>query len=127
MENDEDLQLYPELSKTQNNTNVEHIRNFSDHPYTLKKGTHLAKTSILTLGRMKHITPVNTDSVRYRLNNNHDDAILYINSLLKTSETVEVNKTSWLATSENLSNEREHTPNQTPILNGLRQLEKLKQ
>ena len=63
--------------------------------------------------------------MRHLLNNNHDDAILYINSLLKTSKTDEVNETYWLTTSQNPSNEREHTPIQTRILNDLRELEQL--
>ena len=60
------------------------ISNFLDHPYTLKKGTHIANFSILTPEQTKHIRPVNPTSVRHLLNNSHDAAIHYINGLLKT-------------------------------------------
>ena len=57
------------------------------------------------------------------MNNNQDDAIHYINSLLKTSKTDEVNETYWFPTPQHPGNEREHTP----ILNELRELEQLEQ
>ena len=100
---------------------------FLDHPYTLKKGTHIANFSILTPEQTKHIRPVNPTSVRHLLNNNHDDAIHYTNSLLKTSKTDEFNETYWFTTPQNPGNEREHTPIQTRIFNELRELEQLEQ
>ena len=63
--------------------------------------------------------------MRHLLNNNHDDAIHYINSLLKTSKTDEVNETYWFPTPQNPGNEKELTPIQTRILNELRELEQL--
>ena len=101
------------------------ISNFLDHPYTLKKGTHIANFSILTPEQTKHIRPVNPTSVRHLLNNSHDDAIHYINSLLNTSKNDKVNETYWFPTPPNPGNEKEHTPIQTRILNELRQPEQL--
>ena len=101
------------------------ISNFLDHPYTLKKRTHIANFSILTPEQTKHIRLVNPTSVRHLLNNSHDDAIHYINSLLKTSKNDEVNETYWFPTPQNPGNEKEHTPIQTRILNDLRELEQL--
>ena len=92
LENDEDLLICPAISSTQNNKHMVQINNFLDHPYILKKGTHIANFSILTPEQTKHIRPVNPTSVRHFLNNNHDDAIHYINSLLKTSKTNEVDE-----------------------------------
>ena len=63
--------------------------------------------------------------MRHLLNNSHDDAIHYINSLLKTSKDNEVNETYWFPTPQNPGNEKEHTPIQTRILNELRELEQL--
>ena len=85
----------------------------------------MANFSILTPEQTKHIRPVNPTSVRHRLNNNHDDAIHYINSLLKTSKPDEVNETYWFPTPQNPGNEQEHTPIQTRILEELRELEQL--
>ena len=125
LENDEDLPICPAISSTQNNKHIVQISNFLDHPYTLKKGTHMANLSILTPEQSKHIRPVNPTSVRHLLNNNHDDAIHYIYSLLKTSQTEKVNETYWFRTPHDPGNEKEHTPIQTRILNELRELEKL--
>ena len=125
LENDEDLLVCPAISSTQNNNYMVQISNFSDHPYTLKKGTHIANFSILTPEQTKHIRPVNPTSVRHLLNNNHDDAIHYINSLLKTSKTDEANETYWFPTPKNPGNEKEHTPIHARILNELRELEQL--
>ena len=101
------------------------INNFLDHPYTLKKGTHIANFSILTPEQTKRIRPVNPTSVRHLLNNSLDDAIHYINSLLKTAKNGEVNETYWFPTPQNPGNEKEHTPIQTRILNEVRELEQL--
>ena len=101
------------------------VNNFLDHPYTLKNGTHMANFSTLTPEQTKHIRPVNPTSMRHLLNNNHDDAIHYLNSHLKTSKTDEVNETYWFPTPQNPGNEKEHTPIQTRILIELRELEQL--
>ena len=125
LENDEDLLMCPAFLSTQNNKHIVQISNFLDHPYTLKKGTHMANFSILTPEQTKHIRPVNPTSVRHLLNHNHDDAIHYINSLLKTSKPDEVNETYWFPAPQNPGNQEEHTPIQTSILKELRELEQL--
>ena len=104
LEDDEDLLICPTLSSTQNNKHMVQISYFLDHPDTLKKGTHIANFSILNPEQIKNIRPVNPTSVRHLLNNNHDDAIHYINSLLKTSKADEVNKTYWFPTPQNPGN-----------------------
>ena len=125
LENDEDLLICAALSSTQNNKHMVQISNFLDHPYTLKKGTHIAILPILTAEQTKQIRPVNPTSGRHLLNNSHDDAIPYINSLLKTSKNEEVNETYWFPTPQNPGNEKEHTPIQTRILKELLELEQL--
>ena len=127
LENNEELPICPALSSTQNNKHMVQISNFLDHPHTLKKGKHKANPSILTPGQTKHIRLVNPTSVRHLLNNNHDDAIHYINSFLKTSKTDEVNETYWSPKPQYSGNAREHTPIQQCILNELRELEQIEQ
>ena len=46
--NDEDLLICPAISSTQNNKHMVQISNFLEHPYTLKRATHIAKFLILT-------------------------------------------------------------------------------
>ena len=125
LENDEDLLICPAISSTQNNKHMVQISIFLHHPYTLKKGRHMANFSILTPEQTKHIRPVNPTSVRHLLNNNDDDSIHYINSLLKISNFDEVNETYWFRTPKNPGNEKEHTPIQARMLNELRELEQL--
>ena len=124
-ENDANLLICLAISSTQNNKHMVQISNFLDHPYTLEKGTHMVKFSILTPEQTKHIRPVNPTSVWHLLHKNHDDAIHNINSLLKTSKTDEVNETYWFPTPQNPGSEKEHTPIQTRNLNELRELEQL--
>ena len=45
---DEELLFCPQFSTTQNNTHKVQTNNFLDHPYTVKKLTHIASYSILT-------------------------------------------------------------------------------
>ena len=125
LENDEDLLICSGISSTQNNKHIVQISNFLDHPYTLKKGTYMANFSILTPEQTKQIRPANPTSLRHLLNNNHDDAIHCINSLLKTSKINEVNKNYWFQTPQYPGKEKEHTPIQARFLNELRELEKL--
>ena len=98
LEIDEDVLICPALSSTQNNKHMIQISNFRDNSYTLKKDTHLANLLILAPEQTKHIRPFNSTSKRHLLNNNHDDAIHYITTLLKTSKTDEVNETYWFTT-----------------------------
>ena len=62
---------------------------------------HTAKFLILTTKQTKHFKPVNPILVRHLLYNNHNDSILYLNILLKTSKTNEVNETYWFPTTQN--------------------------
>ena len=113
LENDEDLVVCPALSSTRNNKHIVQNRIFLDHPYTPKKGKHRTNSSVLTPEQKKHIQPVTPTSLRHLLSISQDDAIHYINSLLKTSETDEVNEIYWFPTPQNRGNEKEHTPIQT--------------
>ena len=76
---------------------------------------------------MKDFRQVNPISLRHLLNTNHDDAILYIKSLLKTPETDGVNETYWFPTPQNSGKRRGQTTIQASILNKLRRLKELKQ
>ena len=110
LENDQYLLICPAISSTQNNKHMVQISNFLYHPYTLNKRTHIANFSILTPEQTKHIRPVNPTSVRHLLDNNQDDAIHYINSLLKTSKTDEVNETYWFPMPQNPAMKRNIRP-----------------
>ena len=67
----------------------------------------------MTPEQTKHIKPVIPISVRHLLSNNHDDAIHYINSLMKTSKIEGINETYWFPTPQNPGNEREQAHSDT--------------
>ena len=54
-----------------------HVNNFTDQPYKLKKGMHIANFSVMT--------PVDPVSTWHLLNENEEDAVNYISSLLKAN------------------------------------------
>ena len=72
------------VTLTNGNVNV-HINNFFDQPYKLKKGLHIANFSVLTPEQMKHVKPIDLVSTWHLLNENEEDAIYYVSSLLKAS------------------------------------------
>ena len=57
-----------------------HLNNFTDQPYKLEKGLHIAKFSV-----MKHDRPIDPVSTWHLLNGNEEDAVYYISSLIKTN------------------------------------------
>ena len=60
-----------------------HVNNFTDQPYNFKKGLHIANFSVVTPEQMKHVRPRDPVSTWHLLNENEDDAVYYISSLLK--------------------------------------------
>ena len=72
------------VTLTNGTVNV-HINNFSDQPYKLKRGLHIANFSVLTPEQMKHVKPKDPVSTWHLLNENEEDAIYYVSSLLKVN------------------------------------------
>ena len=62
-----------------------HVNNFTDQPYKLKKGMHIANFSAMTPKQMKHVRPIDPVSTWHLLNENEEDAFYYISSLLKAN------------------------------------------
>ena len=61
------------------------VNNFTDQPYKLKKGTHIATFSVMTPEQMKPVRPIDPVSTWHLLNENEEDALYYISSLLKAN------------------------------------------
>ena len=99
---------------------MELISFFLENPYTLRKGTHVANFSILTLKQTKHVRSGNPTLVRQLPNNNHDDAIHFTFSFLELFLPDEVTETYRFAAPQQLASGKEHKPIppiQTRILN----------
>ena len=98
------------------------VNNFTDQPYKLKKGLHIASFSVTTPEQMKHVRPIDPLSTLHVLNENEDDAIYYISSLLKANRNNDQFEQYWFPTPESPGDEASHTPMQKRILRELRNL-----
>ena len=114
------------VTLTNGNVNV-HINNFTDQPYKLKKGLHIANFSVLTPEQMKHVKPIDPVSTWHLLNENEEDAIYYVSSLLKANRSNDQYEQYWFPTPENPGDEDSHTPIQRRILQELRNLQEAEQ
>ena len=114
------------VTLTSGNINI-HINNFTDQPYKLKKGLHIANFSVLTPEQMKHVKPIDPVSTWHLLNEIEEDAIYYVSSLLKANRNNDQYGQYWFSTPENPGDEDSHTPIQRRILQELRNLQEAEQ
>ena len=105
------------VTLTNGTVNV-HCKTFSDQPYNLKRGLHIANFSVLTPEQMKHVKPIDPVSTWHLLNENEEDAIYYVSSLLKANRNNDQYEQYWFTTPENPGDEDSHTPIQRRILQG---------
>ena len=89
LEDNDDYIICPALTTTEKKQFTLLNNIFMDHPYTLKKGYHLATFSIFTAERSKYIKPVNPAQLCHLLETNQDDAIQYANASQKTPKSEE--------------------------------------
>ena len=102
-----------------------HVNNFTDQPYKLKKGLHIANFSVMTPEQIKHVRPIDPVSTLHLLNENEEDAIYYSSSLLKVSRNNDQYEQYWFPTPDNPGDEASHTPIQRKILREPRNLEEI--
>ena len=101
------------------------VNNFTDHPYKLKRGRHNANFSVMTPEQMKYVKPVDPASTWYLLQNDQEQAVHYVSSLIKTNKYPQNFENYWFPTPENPGNPEEHTPIQKRILRELQALQDL--
>ena len=101
------------------------VNNFTDHPYKLKKGLHIANFSVMTPEQMKYVKPVDPASTWHLLQNDQEQAAHYVSSLIKTNRNPQNSENYWFPTPENPGNPEEHTPIQKRILRELQTLQDL--
>ena len=114
------------VTLTNGTVNV-HIINFSDQPYKVERGLHIANFSVLTPEQMKHVKPIDPVSTWHLLNKNEEDVIYYVSSLLKANRNNDQYEQYWFPTPENPGDEDSHTPIQRRILQELRNLQEAEQ
>ena len=113
------------VTTTQGKQNTILIKNFLEHPCTLKRGCYVAAFKLLTPQQVKEIKPVNPAPLHHLLDTNHDDAIQYVNAILKRSKSEECDETYWFSTPQGFGDEPQLTPIQKCILQKLIVLQKL--
>ena len=61
------------------------VNNFTDNPYKLKTGLHIANFFVMTTEQKKYVKPVDTASTWYLLQHAQEQAAHYVSSLIKTN------------------------------------------
>ena len=102
-----------------------HVNNFTDQPYTLKKGSHIANFSVLTPEQMKYVKPMDPVTTWHLLQENPEHAVYYASSLIKSPRNDEDKENYWFPTPEDPGDPQSHTPIQQRILKELYSLQEL--
>ena len=77
-----------------------HLNNFTDHPYTLKRSSHVANFSVVTPGQMKYVKPIDPGTTWHLLQDNPENAAFYVSSLIKSSKPEHFQENYWFPTPE---------------------------
>ena len=68
------------------------VNNFTDHPYKLKKGLHIANFSVMTPEQIKYVKLVDPVSTWHLLQNDQEQAAHYVSSLINSSRRIKTLK-----------------------------------
>ena len=120
-----DITFCPALVTLNDGNILISVSNFTDHPYKLKKGLHIANFSVMTPEQMKYVKSVDPASTWHLLQNDQEQAAHYVSSLIKTNRNPQNSENYWFPTPENPGNPEEHTPIQKRILRELQTLQDL--
>ena len=77
----------------------------------------------MTLDQMKHVRPIDPVSSWHLLNENEEEAVFFISSLLKANRNNDQYEQCWFPTPENPGHEESNTPIQKLILREVRNLQ----
>ena len=101
------------------------LNNFTDHHYTLKRGSHIANFSVMTPGQMKYVKPIDPVTTWHLLQDDPENAAIYVSSLIKPSKPENSPDNYWFPTPEDPGDPQQHTPIQKRILEELLNLQEL--
>ena len=101
------------------------LNSFTDHPYTLKRGSHIANFSVMTPGQMKYVKPIDPVTTWHLLQDDPENAAFYVSSLIKSSKPEDFQENYWFPTPEDPGNPEQHTPIQKRILGEILHLQEL--
>ena len=100
-----------------------HVNNFTDHPHTIKRGSHVANVSVLTPEQMKNVKPIILVTTWHLLQDNPENAAFYASSLIKSTKHEDIRETYWFPTPEETGDAQYHTIIQKRILKELLNLQ----
>ena len=101
------------------------VTNTTPTPYTIKRNTTIAEFKILSPEEAKELKPLNTAALKVLAEDDSEDAMVYINELLKTPEKPSHNQNFWFPTPDRPGDPATHTPIQNRILREIKELEEI--
>ena len=101
------------------------VTNTTPTPYTIKKNTTVAEFKIMSPEEAKELKPLNTAALKVLTEDDSEDAILYMNELLKTSDQPSQSQNFWFPTPDNPGDPSTYTPIQSRILREIKELEEI--
>ena len=125
---DGDIAFCAALVTLTNGQVLVHLNNFTDSPYTLKRGTQVANFAVLTPEQMKYVKPIDPVTTWHLLQDNPEKFAYYASSLIKSTKPEDFKENYWFPTPEDPRDPQHHTPIQKRILSeliNLQELEKL--
>ena len=124
-ENNDEFIICPAIIPIENRQYIVQVDNFQDHPFTLNKTTHIVNLSKLFPEHMKDIQPIDPAPFRHLQVKIPDNALQYVNTLLKTRRSDIRVDTFRSPTPQSPGNQSDHTPIQNRILTELYAIEAL--
>ena len=77
-----------------------HVKKFTAKPYKLKKESQFANYLVMIPEQMKHVRPIDPVCTWHLLNENEEDAVYYISSLLKANRNNDHYEQYWFPKSD---------------------------
>ena len=119
-----DITICPVLVTLNDGSILIPVNIFTNHPYKLRKGLHIANFSV-TPEEMKYVKPIDPASTWHLLQQDQEQAAHYVSSLIKANKNPQNQVNYWFLTPENPGNPEERTPIQKRILRELQTLQDL--
>ena len=99
---------------------------FTNTPNSLKRGTQVANSTVLTPEHMKYVKPIDPVTTWHLLQDNPENAAYYANSLIKSTKSEDFKDNNWFPTPEDPGDPQHHTPIKKRILSELPNRQELK-
>ena len=101
------------------------VNNFTDHSYTLKRGSHISNSSVLTPEQRKFVEPVDPATTWHLLQDSPENAAFHASSLIKSTKPEDFKENYWFPTPEDSGDPQLHTPIQPLILKEIQNFQEL--